>query len=96
MTEHSWMNQDVTLNGLAVVVQLVNAVQQDTFLKVKEDLMTYLRTALRCPTLNIHGVVAPPQQNTKPYTAKERFDYLVTKYPNLELLQQKLSLEVED
>lgn len=96
MSEYSLLNQTISLTGTTIVIQLVNAVQQDTLVGIQEELMAYLRQIFQCPSLNLKGVVVPPERNIKPYTAQEKFKYLVEKYPSLRILQEKLSLEVQD
>jgi hypothetical protein len=96
MSEYSLLNQDIVLADTTIVIKLVNAVQQDILAEIKEDLMAYLRQTLQCPALELKGVVVPLEKNTKPYTAQEKFKYLVEKYPDLRILQEKLSLEVQD
>jgi len=71
-------------------------VQQDILAGIQEDLMAYLRKILQCPALELKGVVVPAEKNTKPYTAQEKFNYLVEKYPDLRMFQEKLCLEVQD
>lgn len=96
MSEYSLLNQDIALADNTIVVKLVNAVQQDILAGIREDLMAYLRKILQFPSLQLKGVVVQPEKNIKPYTAQEKFKYLVEKYPDLRILQEKLSLEVQD
>ncbi len=96
MSEYSLFNQDIALEGTTIVVKLVNAVQQDILVGIKEDLMAYLRQNLQYPALELKGVVVQTEQSSKPYTAQEKFKYLVAKYPDLRTLQEKLSLEIQD
>ncbi len=96
MSEYSLFNQDITLEDTTIVVKLVNAVQQDILVGIKEDLMAYLRQNLQCPDLELKGVVVQMEQSSKPYTAQEKLKYLVAKYPDLRILQEKLFLEVQD
>ena len=95
MSEYSLLNQGVALEGTKVVMKLVNAVQQDTLASIQEDLVAYLRTKLQRIDIAIRGVVQTPK-NSKPYTAQEKFKYLVKQYPDLRTLQEKLALEVQD
>ena len=96
MSEYSLMNQEITLTDTTIVVKLVSTVQQDILIGIKDDLMAYLRQNLQCPGLELKNVVVQPEKSTKPYTAQEKFKYLAEKYPNLRVLQEKLSLEVQD
>ena len=96
MSEYSLLNQEVTLEGTTVGIKLVNAVQQDTLASLQEDLVAYLQTQLQCTDIAIRGMVIQLPKNSKPYTAQEKFKYLVKKYPDLRTLQEKLALEVQD
>ena len=96
MSEYSLLNQAITLTETTITMKLVNTVQQDILAGIQEDLMAYLRQTLQCPALELKAVVVLPEKNTKPYTAQEKFKYLVEKYPDLRVLQEKLSLEVQD
>ncbi|MCU0318120.1 MAG: DNA polymerase III subunit gamma/tau [Amoebophilaceae bacterium] len=96
MSEYSLLNQKIVLEGITIIVKLVNVVQQDILAGIKEDLMVYLRKALRCPALDLRGVMASLEKNVKPYTAQARFKYLTERYPDVCILQEKLSLEVQD
>lgn len=96
MTEHSLMNQGITVGDTTITVQLVNTVQQDTFTQIKEELTAYLRNTLQHPTLELRSQITQDQAAKKPYTAQEKFQYLTEKYPHLQLLQERLALEVQD
>ncbi|MHA7878024.1 MAG: DNA polymerase III subunit gamma/tau [Bacteroidota bacterium] len=96
MSEYSLLNQDVSLTGTTIAMQLVNAVQQDTLAEIQEPLMAYMRQNLQCANLALKVTVVAPQKRKKPYTAQEKFGYLAEKYPDLRVLQEKLSLEVQD
>lgn len=97
MSEYSLLKQDINLVDTTIVLQLVNAVQQDILAEIKDDLMAYLRNMLQCPDLELKSVATPlQQQSSKPYTAQEKFSFLVKKYPDLRIFQEKLSLEIQD
>ena len=96
VSEYSLLNQAFAVEDNAVVVTLVNAVQQDTLVGIQEELLAYLRTRLQRPDIVLRGVVVKAQKNSKPYTAQEKFKYLVEKYPDLHTLQAKLALVVQD
>ena len=96
VSEYSLLNQAFAVEDNAVVVTLVNAVQQDTLAGIQEELLAYLRTRLQRPDIVLRGVVVKAQKNSKPYTAQEKFKYLVEKYPDLHTLQAKLALVVQD
>ena len=96
MSEYSLLNQESALEDTHIVVQLVNAVQQDTLADVQEGVVTYLRKKLQRSDLGLRGVVVQGHKHRKPYTAQEKFTYLAEKYPALRTLQKALALEVQD
>lgn len=96
MSEYSLLNQEITVEGTQIVVQLVNSVQQDTLTSVQEELAVYLRKHLQRTDIGLRGVVVQLEKNSKPYTAQEKFSYLAQKYPALRTLQEQLALEVQD
>ena len=96
MPPYRLLDQDITLEGNTIVLEFTNAVQENTLADIKEGLLAYLRTHLQHTSLDIRGVLVKPVKHTKPYTAQEKFNYLVQKYPNLRLLQKQLNLEVID
>mmetsp|Transcript_4512 Transcript_4512/g.10202 ORF Transcript_4512/g.10202 Transcript_4512/m.10202 type:complete len:580 (-) Transcript_4512:42-1781(-) len=96
MAEYSLMTQAITLTDATIEVQLVNAVQQDILAAIQEELTIYLRHALQSPELKLQGIVIQPEKDRKPYTVQEKFQYLLTKYPDLRILQEKLALEVQE
>ena len=95
MSEYSLLNQEIDLEGTTIVIKLVNAVQQDILASIQEELVAYLRTNLQTD-IELRGVVVQAKKSSKPYTAQEKFTYLVKKYPDLRTLQEKLALEVQD
>jgi len=95
MSEYSVLSQDMHLEGHTLVVQLVNAVQQDLLAGLQEELIGFLQQKLQCTDLQLQGVVASTKKARKPYTAQEKFDYLAAKHPDLRLLQKQLTLEVQ-
>lgn len=96
MLEYSLLRQEFRLEGSTIVMELANAVQKNVMVKIRTELMGYLRTRLQRKDIAIRVINVPIPPNSKPYTAQEKFRYLVQKYPSLELLQKKLLLEVQD
>jgi DNA polymerase III subunit gamma/tau len=96
MSEYSLLNQEIVLEDTTIVVKLVNAVQQDILAGIKEELMAYLHQVLQSSSLDLQGVMVSLERSIKPYTAQEKFKYLAEKYPDVCILQEKLSLEVQD
>ena len=96
MSVYGLLNQEFDLEDSTIVIKLVNVVQQDILADIKRDLLSYLKTHLQRTDIKLKEVMLQIPQNSKPYTAQEKFRYLVQQYPLLSLLQEKLSLEVQD
>eukprot|EP01132_Coremiostelium_polycephalum_P000103 gene103-137_t len=90
------LNQPIALEmDHTISIRFSNAVEEQIFNGIKEELVTYLRDQLRHPTLDVKAIFTPFHQGPqKPYTAQEKFVYLTTKYPHLTLLKDQLQLEV--
>lgn len=97
MSEYSLLNQDIALDGNTIVISLINSVQQDILLSMQENMLAHLKTSLQRTNLCVKGMIIPQTQEThRPYTAREKFNYLLQQYPAVRLLQDKLGLEVQD
>ena len=55
----------------------------------------FLREKLNNFSLQFTVKIAKSAKNLEPYSAEEKFQYMVAKNPNLLLLKQKLDLDVE-
>lgn len=82
--------REVTKN--TITISLVSTVQEDILLRLKPDLLHYLRKQLKNDTLEIATTIQKKAQ-TPPYTNKEKFLTLAKKFPQINTLQQALALD---
>lgn len=96
MTEYSLLNQNFTVEDSTILISLINAIQQDTFSKMKEALVWYLKRKLACTHITLRSNLVAKPEDKPPYTAQEKSSFLMRKYPHLRTLQQRFGLTVQD
>jgi DNA polymerase-3 subunit gamma/tau len=62
---------------------------------LRHELISFLRQRLDAPELNLDFRVAPTEVKRLPYTAQEKFNYMVQKNPILQDLQNALGLDTD-
>ncbi len=60
---------------------------------LKQDLLTYLRTALKNNYITLEINIRKVEEKELRYTNREKFEYLAEKYPKLRDLQSRLDLD---
>ncbi|MBU1822630.1 MAG: DNA polymerase III subunit gamma/tau, partial [Bacteroidetes bacterium] len=93
--EEITLNREFTLSDQTIDVALDNDLQKDTLTALRHDLIGFLRERIDAPTLSLEFRVAPQEVKRMPYTAAEKFKYLIQKNPHLEQLQQVLGLDTD-
>ena len=93
--EEITLNREFTLSDQTIDVALDNDLQKDTLTTLRHDLIGFLRERIDAPTLSLEFRVAPQEVKRMPYTAAEKFKYLIQKNPHLEQLQQALGLDTD-
>ncbi|TDB65108.1 DNA polymerase III subunit gamma/tau [Arundinibacter roseus] len=94
-------NEEVTLglepelDGDVIRLALTNDIQLGALNTLRNDLIGYLRQYLDAPTLSLEGRVAPQEVAWRPYTAQDKFNFLVEKNPQLQELQKVLGLDTD-
>jgi len=97
MPSYNLLNQPIELEKHTITINFTNTVEEHILADVKEELVNYLRNNLKHPAIDVKAVFTPNQSGPKrPYTAQERFQYLVNKNPHLQLLRDQLQLEILD
>ncbi|HCQ14739.1 MAG TPA: DNA polymerase III subunit gamma/tau [Cryomorphaceae bacterium] len=81
--------------NFTVELELESEIQQSFFEEEKRDIIMFLREKLNNFSLQFTVKIAKSAKNLEPYSAEEKFQYMVAKNPNLLLLKQKLDLDVE-
>lgn len=82
------------VDGNILKLRLDNQVQMDLLTQMKQDLATYLRQQLQNNTIQIASEIVENQQERRPYTAQEKFEYLANKNPALWDLKEKLGMDL--
>jgi DNA polymerase-3 subunit gamma/tau len=97
MPAYNLLNQPIELEDNTITIKFTNTVEEHILAAIKEELVNYLRNNLKHPAVDVKAVFTPNQSGPKrPYTAQERFQYLVNKNPQLQGLKEQLQLEVMD
>ncbi|MEM9981779.1 MAG: DNA polymerase III subunit gamma/tau [Bacteroidota bacterium] len=90
------LNRDFTWKAPTIHLALTNPIQMDNFQTLKPTWLQYLRAQLNHSTIQIEATLAKPtQENTKPYTARDKLKYLVKKNKHLITLQQRFGLDLD-
>jgi len=86
--KHTYVRTDDTVR-----IQIHNSILEVTFDKLKVELQSHLRTALRNDTIKVELEKLESASKKMLYTNKEKFNHLAEKHPAIKLLQEKLSLD---
>lgn len=94
-TEEISLNKEFKLEGTTIEIALDNTHQLEAMANVRYELLTYLKSRLDAPRLEINPRVDPQKVNRLPYTPAEKFNYMAEKNPYLLELKQALGLDVD-
>lgn len=94
-TEEISLNKEFKLEGKTIEIALDNTHQLEAMANVRYELLTYLKSRLDAPRLEINPRVDPQKVNRLPYTPAEKFNYMAEKNPYLLELKQALGLDVD-
>lgn len=78
-----------------VQVTLDNTLQGQTFQEIKRELLYYCREQLQNFALHFSVHIEKGSQKLDPYSAPEKYQYLLDKNPHLAKLRDDLSLDIE-
>lgn len=78
-----------------VEITLDNSIQADTFEEIKSDLIPYLREQLQHFALRFKVKITERTQVLEPYTAQEKYQYLLNQNPALAEMRRRLDLDLE-
>lgn len=88
------LKRDFGLEGSVLKLRLDNQVQMDLLTQMKQDLAVFLRQQLQNNTIQISAEIVETQQERRPYTAQEKFEFLANKNPALWDLKEKLGMDL--
>ncbi|MCF2498511.1 DNA polymerase III subunit gamma/tau [Dyadobacter chenhuakuii] len=94
-TEEISLNKEFKLEGTSIEIALDNTHQLEAMANVRYELLTYLKSRIDAPRLEINPRVAPQEVNRLPYTPAEKFNFMAEKNPYLLELKQALGLDVD-
>jgi len=87
MQDH-YMKDDHT-----IVLQLTNSVKIPILDRFRSDLITHLKKELNNRHIQLETELLEEEQAYRPYTNKEKFEYLANKKPLLKKFQERLGLD---
>lgn len=75
-----------------IEVEVENTIQDQDLREGKIDILNYLRVELQNFSLDLIGVMVEQTKVRKPYTSIEKYQAMLTKNPDLDILRQKFDL----
>ncbi|KQS33573.1 DNA polymerase III subunit gamma/tau [Dyadobacter sp. Leaf189] len=94
-TEELTLRSEFKLEGSSIEIALANTHQLEALQNVRYELLSFLKSRLNAPKLDVNARVAPQEVNRLPYTPAEKFNYMAEKNPYLLELKQALGLDVD-
>ncbi len=82
-------------DNFEVEVTLDNTIQEQAFSEVKRDLLYFCRENLQNFALHFSIKIVKGSQKLDPYSAQEKYQYLLEKNQHLSSLKEKLNLDLE-
>lgn len=77
-------------------VEVAHDLEKDQFIENKMRILSYLRLAMKIPSLELDVIISDKQQETtKAYTSKDKFKIMAEKNPALNKFKDDLGLEIE-
>lgn len=96
MNEFLVMEREITIDATNTIhLMLDNLIQLDQLNAFKPELLEHLRKKLENFSIKLETELAPDSGKRVLYTDKEKFQYLVEKYPILNDLRNRLGLDTD-
>ena len=93
-SEFTVMDQPTRIKDKHVVIlPLTNAVKLNILDRFRSDLITFLKTTLDNRHITLETELLQEEESYRPYTNKEKFEYLIQKKPVLQELKDRLGLD---
>ncbi len=89
----AFLKHAYVLTNNVVTIQIHNSILENTFDKIRIELLSHLRKSLQNDKIRLELEKLKSESKKMIYTNKEKFDHLADKYPSIKLLQEKLSLD---
>ena len=93
--EYQLLRQPVECRKNEIVVQLHNPVQETILNTLKGEATAFLRKRLQNRSLTLRGELREIESRKMIYTSREKFEYLLEKYPALKELRDRLGLDTD-
>lgn len=95
LAEYQLLTQPYDRRDNEIVVFLHNPIQETILNTIKADLIGFLRKTLRNKAITLTGETLEIESGKMLYTNREKFDFLVEKYPALKTLRDRLGLDTD-
>lgn len=74
---------------------LENKLQSEELISERIDILNYLRTKLSNFSITLEPIIDEVVSERKLYTSKDKYQHMVDKNPNIDLLRQAFGLELD-
>lgn len=95
LAEYQLLTQPFDRKDNEIVIHLHNPIQESLLDTFRSDLIAFLRKTLQNRLITVVGVMQEVDSKKVPYTNREKFDFLVQKYPGLKELRDRLGLDTD-
>lgn len=94
-SEFTILNQEINLqaDGITIPLTITNPLQEDLINNFRRELLQYLRAELGNSQLRLDVQMIKETAKKRLYTPREKFNYLLEKYPDLQNLKDRLGLD---
>ncbi|WP_231955563.1 hypothetical protein [Aquiflexum balticum] len=91
------LKQSFILEGETITYHLNGEIQQDIFLKIKNDILGILRRKLNNYSIHLESEIKEDDESSKKklYTSTDKLHYLLEKSPALAELKKRFGLETD-
>ncbi|MDN5215362.1 hypothetical protein QQ020_25005 [Fulvivirgaceae bacterium BMA12] len=94
--EYVLLNQSIALKEDHVIeIRLTNTVQQPILDGLRTELTQHLRHHLKNNLITLEAKLVQMESKEMIYTAREKFNYLAEKHPELKILKERLGLDTD-
>lgn len=95
LAEYQLLTQPYDRRDNEVILHLHNPIQETILNTIKSDLIAFLRKSLQNKSITLTGETREIESRKILYTNREKFDFLVEKYPGLKELRDRLGLDTD-
>lgn len=95
VAEYQLLTQPFDRKDNEIVIHLHNPIQETILNTLRSDLIAFLRKNLRNKSIMLTGELREIESKKILYTNREKFDFLLEKYPALKGLRDRLGLDTD-